>query len=205
MGRALPELVSALSMALSRGSRRTLGKSQPPLPQMKYRGNWTELLANYSTANNLNPGAGEAEPEARHVYPRKCQESPGEHTIGLHHTVPPSRWPGNQMPGWKSTRRWIKKLQVSESPAQPYLLLQAIYASRHSLVSCQFPSTAVVCGCNAQHLSPLSPSRPAQKLDVQHVAVWVPGLPELASMYENKILLYSFIFSKAWDVASVSL
>ena len=48
----------------------------------------------------------------------------------------------------------------------------AIYASRHSLISCQFPSTAVVCGCNAKHLSPLSPSRPASKLDVQHVAVW---------------------------------
>lgn len=66
----------------------------------------------------------------------------------------------------------MKKLQVSERPAQPYLLLQAIYASWHSLGSCQFPSTAVVCGCNAQRLPPLSPSRPASKLDVQHVAVW---------------------------------
>lgn len=117
-------------------------------------------------------GHGEPEPVLRHVSLRKCQHNLGKHTMELHHTVPPLCYHGNQMPGWKSTRSWIKKLQVSESPAQPYLLLQAIYASCHSLVSCQFPSTAVVCGCNAQHLSSLSPSRPASKLDVQHAAVW---------------------------------
>lgn len=164
--------VSALSMALSWGSSRTVGSLDPLF--LKWNTETTGLIYWQTAALQQilwRQGPGEAEPEARHVYPGKCQQSPGEHTIQLHHSVPPSRCHGNQMPGWKSTRRWTEKLQVSESPAQPYLLLQAIHASQHSLVSCQFPSTAVVCGCNAQHLSPLSPSRPAQKLDVQHVAV----------------------------------
>lgn len=170
MDRALLELVCPQHGSVLR-EHRAVGKSRPLL--LKWNTETTGLSYRHSKALQIiwSQGPAEAEPEARHVYPRKCQHSPGEHTMKLHHTVPPLRCHGNQMPGWKSTRRWIKKLQVPESPAQPYLLLQAIPASRHSLVSCQFPSTAVVCGCNAQHLSPLSPSRPAQKLDEQYVAV----------------------------------